>query len=214
MATKLSKEERIQKYRAAVRFQTVSDMLEALGLKDSQYNYNISDGNYGELGWRVGSISVHGYVLVEYIQNREQECIVTILYKVAPQFFYDVTPRSPYFDTDKNKWMAGPNPEIKFLKSKTNRYQILDLRSHGIHHVFDENSDSAGECFDVVKRTKESIIRFKRSVPAMMLWLNLPKNTNSKDWHKARRTLYEGTIESAMQRLLNLVCRNPYEHSR
>ena len=199
MSTRLSKEERINKYRAAIRFPSLDAMLDALGFRD-EYDYTIAESGYSQ-GERICSILKNGFELVKYNQNYSGECVIYQLYRVAPQFFYDVTPRNPYFDEDTGKWVAGPDPEVRFIKSITNRYQLLDMK-YSIYHAFPASMDSKpGEVFDVLKRTREGIERFKYALPTMILWLSLPKNTKSRDWHKVRRSRWKGGIVSVLQHI-------------
>lgn len=207
MTTRLSRKERINKYRAAIRFPTVRAMTDALGLKNCWYRCEESYGGYADGEWRNAAISRHGHVLVEYIQNRNKECIITRLYKVASQFFYDITPTKPVYNQELRYWEVGTNPIIKCLGSKTNRYQILDLLTDcTFHHAFEFNEDStAGECFRLYERTMEGIKKFERAATTMMLWLDMPTDINGRDWHKARRKLKKGTIEGVFAQFTNML---------
>ena len=189
MTKRLSKEERVFLHQHKMRFESLDKMLEALNLKNCWFKH-ISNGpfapddtRYVNANWRECSITKHGYTLVVYSQHRDGECFIKQLFDIRPQFLYDVTPVRPVFVD--GHWTPGPDPDIKFVGSRTNRYQILDLiNDGGIQHCYPNESTTPLQAYKVRRRMEKGVTRFAARAKMMFGWLDCPKGITGKEWHR------------------------------
>lgn len=88
MTKRLSKEDRVFLHQAKMRFPTLNDMLKALNLKGQWFKhisngpYAPNDPKYYTSNWRECTISKRGFILVEYYQHRDGECLIKKLFKI------------------------------------------------------------------------------------------------------------------------------------
>lgn len=188
MTKRLSKEDRVFLHQVKMRFPTLDDMLKALNLKGQWFKhisngpYAPDDPTYKNANWRECTISKRGFLLVEYYQHRDGECLIKKLFKVKPQFLYDVTPTKPQFDGVH--WTVGIDPKIEFVGSRTNRYELLDLTYNGIHHCFPNKNTTPLQAYKVRRRIEKAVKRFADAASIMFGWLDCPKGITGKEWHR------------------------------